>query len=96
MADMFHMKQVCVLGCQKEFKIWHILGFFSKRGKVQLPRCWMERELGYLGCLRDLGAEQPTIAVVSLRGIGLYCKRGIATGLHYFKAHHAGGEYFRV
>jgi hypothetical protein len=75
MVDMFHMKQVCVLGCQKEFKIWHILGFFSKRGKVQVSRCWMERELGYLGCLRDLGAEQPTIAVVSIRGIGPYCIR---------------------
>jgi hypothetical protein len=53
----------------------------------------MERELGYMGCLRDLGAEQPTIAVVSLKGIGPYCKRSIDTGLHYFKAHHAGGEY---
>ncbi len=40
--------------------------------------------------------KQPTIAVVLLRGIGPYCKRGIDTGLHYFKAHYAGGEYFRV
>jgi|LakMenEpi03Aug12_release.lakeMendotaPanAssembly.Ray.scaffolds.fasta_scaffold3086215_1 hypothetical protein len=44
--------------------------------------------------IRLSGVEQPTIAVVSLRGIGMYCKRGIATGLHYFKVHHAGGEYF--